>query len=335
MVVGPYKTMFTRVLERKQGNEAALERLHEYQRIHGLDEDDPIWDILDLNEDCIAHTAAQLRQFRAEDEQLWRQLRRELRKLKWYVVIAVLVLVIVIAVVSAMWARAYGWKNGYALGKRETVQALANKYDLDAAQWAMSPQGRQARAAAQRGTLAWATSAEGRQAHDLATSGMLAWAASAEAREMQRLGRDGVVQAALEAQRLAAVPRTQAAWLASDAAKNARVASDNGSLDWLLSEAGQQARASSEDGSLRWLFSEDGKLARTLSNDGTVTWLLSAEGRRARAFSADPFFKWVIDEFEPIEGPFGFPELGHLKELDKPKTVDRMVGRGGGTHGEG
>ena len=302
MVTTPRKSLFARVLERRQGNETALARLGEYQRIHKLDEDDPTWEILDLHEDYLAETSTRLTQFRAEDERLWRQLRRELRQLKWYVVIAVLVLVFVIAVVSAMWARAYGWKNGYALGKRETVQALARKYDLEAAQWAMSPQGRQAR--------------------DLATDdGMLGWAASAEAREMRRLGRDGIVQAALEAQHLAAVPRTQAAWLASDAGNSARAASDNGSLGWLLSAAGQQARAASKNGDLRWLLSEDGKLARTLSNDGTVTWLLSAEGRRARAFSADPFFKWVIDGFDPIEGPSGFPELGHLQELDKKQWM--------------
>ena len=280
-MTGPRKTLFAAALERRQGDEAALERLREYQRIHALEEDDAAWELMDLHEDYLALNAGQLWRFQAHNARRWESLKR----LMWCVLGAVVLLFVTVVLVTQKLAYADGWENGYVVGHQQGEQTLSRKYDLEAAQWAISAEGRLARRLAQE------------------DKGLLQWAGSEEARAMRRLGPDALVRATLRQQQLAVVPRDDAEWLTSQAGERARAASADGSVRWLVSEPGRLARKLSEDGTVDWWMSAPGHRARRASDSGELEWLQSDIGQWARAFSEDVSVRWLIQELHPYRNP--------------------------------
>ena len=167
-------------------------------------------------------------------------------------------------------AAALGRNIGYAAAQQD----LMDRYDLAAAGWANSPEGRHARFLADNGTLAWADSSQGKVLRKLSQTGLLdsLWARAGE-----------------EQPDAALVGRADAEWLASQAGQRARALSDDGTLAWLDSREGIMARrliaaappdvlAAGADlavvrrADARWLESQAGKHARALSDDGTLVW---------------------------------------------------------------
>ena len=114
----------------------------------------------------------------------------------------------VLVVASLLIAAALGRNLGYAAAQQD----LMDRYDLAAARWANSPEGRHARFLADNGTLAWADSREGIMARRLI---------AAAPPDALTAGAD-----------LAVVRRTDARWLESEAGKHARTLSDDGTLVW-------------------------------------------------------------------------------------------------------
>ena len=171
---------------------------------------------------------------------------------------------------SLLIAAALGRNIGYAGAQQD----LMDRYDLAAARWANSPEGRHARVLAYNGTLAWADSRQGRMLRELSSKGLLdsLWS---------RVGEEQLD--------VALVRRADAEWLASQAGQRARALSDDGTLTWLDSREGIMARrliaAAPPDvltagadlavvprADAKWLGSEAGQHARTLSDDGTLVW---------------------------------------------------------------
>ena len=287
-------TPFGWALARRRGDDAAVARLYALKAERGLSDDDPLWEFVDLHE-------GYLQQYESIAHLLAETVKAANRRLAWRQILVALGLVGMLVAAAGWWAYGDGWIQGYHEGYGTAQSEFVQRYDLSAAAWAMTSQGRQAR--------------------ELAREGLLGWTASQEAREMRRLGPEGFAKAALkdlEDQGLAMVARGDALWLASPLGRRARTLSEKGALDWLDSQAGGQARTASEDGSLAWLISEDGQKARALSEDSSLDWLSSSKGQLARAASQNGSLDWLQSEFGQSMRAIGedpdFETLSHLAD---------------------
>lgn len=176
---------------------------------------------------------------------------------------------LIVAAVLAI-AAGIGHHHGYTTAQQD----LMARYDLAAASWASSPEGRRVRVLAENGMLAWAESREGRVLRELTREGLLdsLWS---------RVGE--------EQPDVALVRRADAEWLASRAGQRARVLTDDATLAWLDSPQGRVARrlvaalppdalAAGVDLAVvprtdaNWLQSEAGQRARALTEDGTLAF---------------------------------------------------------------
>ena len=267
----PLETSFQKLTGRTP-TEADRERLYRAKNALGLPDNDALWLLfiaLDyyqlLYEKIPSQIAKLLEQVSIPPWWVWLFGGRT-RFERVYKRVFMAVLVVGILVIAA----ALGRNFGYAAAQQD----LMNRYDLAAASWANSSEGRHARVLADNGTLAWADSPQGRVLRELTRRGLLdsLWS---------RVGEEQL-DAAL-------VRRADAKWLASEAGRRARTLSDDGSLAWLDSREAKMVRellarappdvltagadlAVVPRADAKWLQSQAGQYARELSDDGTLAW---------------------------------------------------------------
>ena len=256
----------------RTSTDAGRERLYRAKDALGLPDNDALWLLLialdyyqSLYEKIPSQIAKLLEQVSIPAWWVWLFGGRT-RSERVYKRVCITLLVVAILALAA----GIGRYVGYAAAQED----LMDRYDLVAASWANSPEGRHARVLADNGTLAWADSPQGRVLRELTRTGLLdsLWS---------RVGEEQL-DAAL-------VRRADAEWLASEAGRRARALSDDGTLAWLDSQEGIMARrlvtaappdalAAGADlavvtrSDAKWLESQAGRRARALSDDGTLAW---------------------------------------------------------------